>query len=618
MHPDAPSGGVGFVTDRGLHGMAHDSGRDDDERLPHVEGLLTQAWSPGVIQDALQIIAEGVTEVVGFGVSSIGVLRGGDEIETVAVAGDPDAQAELINTFRPLASLQSDIALADDWGALCFVPHERVDLESRDLGWIPDLEPGQDPDAWHPLDLLFAPLEDAQGQLIGVLCVDLPEDGVRPGPERRRELTRYVVQCARAVDALLERERLSERVRLSDAARRVVRVANAQLTLEGILAECRGELVSAFGARGMWIQTTPEFGGRTAVHSADGTEVRLPDGLVRLAELSARRLWEQRRVVIVSQRRTTSVTLDAAQREKVLAFLDGLGLASVLFVPLGAGPECFGNLVLTRAASDPEWTDVEVEVALEIGHDLGRALLNARLYEREKRLHAELRALDRYKSQLVATVSHELKNPLTGILGHLELLEAARVEPEAERSLAAVERNANRMRSLVDDLLVLARAADPDRALRPVRVDLRDVADEAVELFAIQAKRKEVTVLVDRPDVPVPAAGDCGELDRVCANLLGNALKYSPPGSQVRISTAVADDTVRLVVADEGIGISPEDQEHLWTEFFRSADPAALRESGTGLGLAIVKRIVDRHGGRIEVSSARGAGSTFTLTLPRA
>ena len=121
---------------------------------------------------------------------------------------------------------------------------------------------------------------------------------------------------------------------------------------------------------------------------------------------------------------------------------------------------------------------------------------------------------------------------------------------------------------------------------------------------------------VDAPDEPVRALGDPDELDRACANLLSNAVKYTPEGQAITISLARLAGEIVLTCADEGIGISVEDQAQLFSEFFRSTNPVALAQPGTGLGLAIVRRIVARHEGRIEVESELGAGSTFRMFLP--
>ena len=140
--------------------------------------------------------------------------------------------------------------------------------------------------------------------------------------------------------------------------------------------------------------------------------------------------------MVVSADRPFGPTISEEQGDQILFFLDSIGIASILFVPLGAGPECLGNLVLTRGADCPDWTEQEAQAALDIGHDLGRAILNARTFEREHRLVEELRALDTYRSQLIATVSHEIKNPLTAIAGHLEILEGSPDLTPAMRRLA--------------------------------------------------------------------------------------------------------------------------------------------------------------------------------------
>jgi signal transduction histidine kinase len=140
--------------------------------------------------------------------------------------------------------------------------------------------------------------------------------------------------------------------------------------------------------------------------------------------------------------------------------------------------------------------------------------------------------------------------------------------------------------------------------------------DEAVDLITVAADQKGLAVRIDAPDEPVLALGDATELDRVCANLVSNAVKYTPDGGAVTVSLARAEGEVVLTVADEGIGISEADVARLGTEFFRSSNPEAVAQPGTGLGLAIVSRVVARHGGRMSIQSALGEGSTFRVFLP--
>ncbi|MFC6342140.1 hypothetical protein ACFP8W_09140, partial [Nocardioides hankookensis] len=132
-------------------------------------------WSDSASRDTLQLIAEGVTEVAGFGIAAISVVRQDGALESVAVAGSEEARAELEGTRSTEARLLEELAKADDWGLLRFVPHERTDEGAGDTwGWVPDYEPIDAPDAWHPLDLLIAPLYDDDGLLRGTLAMDLP------------------------------------------------------------------------------------------------------------------------------------------------------------------------------------------------------------------------------------------------------------------------------------------------------------------------------------------------------------------------------------------------------------------------------------------------------------
>jgi signal transduction histidine kinase len=153
---------------------------------------------------ALQFIAEGVTELAGFEVAAISVVRDGI-LHTVAVAGDDGAGEELSDNQTPVQALLAELENAEDWGAFKFVPHEREGSHLTAYQWIPDLDVADGPDAWHPHDLLCSLLTDADGELRGVLSIDVPRDGRRPGPEQRRILELYARQAERAVITALER-----------------------------------------------------------------------------------------------------------------------------------------------------------------------------------------------------------------------------------------------------------------------------------------------------------------------------------------------------------------------------------------------------------------------------
>ena len=574
--------------------------------------------SDAASRDALQLIAEGVTELAGFGIAAISVVREDGRLESVAIAGNEQARSELEGTRTPVYRLLQELDKADDWGLLRFVPHERLDPSAGETwGWVPNIQPIDDgPDAWHPLDLLIAPLYDDQGVLRGSLAMDLPVDGRRPGEAQRAVLNRYAEQAGRAVLGALEREELADQVRMAQAARRIVRQATAQLSLERIVADSHEALVEGFRAAGMWIQTFSSGGGLGHVYSATGHAVELGPDLVTIAEAAAHEAWRMQQVAIVAPGRPFRRPINPEQGELILAYLSTIGVESLLFIPLGAGPECVGNLVLTRLPGGREWTDAEAAAALDIGHDLGRAILNARTFEREHQLVVELQELDTYKSQLIATVAHELKNPLSSVLGHLEMLESSPdLSGTTSGSLAAMERGAQRMVKVIDDLLLLSKVGDPDNPVIASPVDLSRVVDDVIDLVGLSARQKRIDLRVELPSDPILAVGDADELDRLCGNLVSNAVKYTPEGGGVVVSLRREADQIVFTCRDEGIGMSAEDVGRLGTEFFRSSNPLALAQPGTGLGLAIVRRIVQRHGGRLEIESELGHGSTFRVHL---
>lgn len=577
----------------------------------------TSTWGDAASREALQLIAEGVTELAGFGVAAITVGRE-DEFEVVAVAGNAEAREQLLGSRATRESMLAELARADDWGLFKFVPHERLTDPDETFGWVPEFEPLEGEEAWHPLDMLVAPLVDTTGTMRGFLSIDLPEDGLRPSLGHRRLLDRYAGQAGRAVITALERESLAEQLRLATAARDVVRKASRELDIKTLLLDCQPALVSGFRSAGMWIHTVDEDGrGESALYSIIGAEVELPPQLVRIAERASRLAWAAQRVDIVSRDRHTGSDINDRELGQIMDFLEDLGVTSILFVPIGSGPEPLGSLVLTRRPVDPDWSEVEADVALQVGHDLGQAIMNARAYERERELVRELKALDNYKTQLISTLSHELKSPLTSILGNLELIEHLHEVPQPiEQGLAAVGRGAHRLVRVVDDLLLLAKVGDPANPVVPLPVDLRPIVEDVRNLTTAAATQRGVAVVVDLPETPVVALGDAIELDRIVSNLVGNAIKYTPTDGTVTVTLRREATEVVLTVADNGIGISAADRTRLFREFFRSTNPSALSEPGTGLGLAIVDRIVTRHQGRIEVHSVLGEGSTFVVHLP--
>jgi len=584
---------------------------------------MTQPDIEAVFVDALQNIAEAVTDLSGCEVAAVSVARDDHTLEVIAVAGSSRARDQLWGSRLPIAEVEQELSRAERWGDLRFLPSERTGTGAKEPSGTTDSELSDDPDTGHP-DLLRAPIHDEHGRLRGLLSLDFPRDRGRPGAEQRQQLQRYALQTRRGVLAALERAELAEQVRLADAARRIVRQVSSELSIARIIEICQPAVTTGFNAVGMWLQTfDPGGGGADAVHGATEGEILVPEEFKVLGRKAAMLLWAAQDVAVVTDQTAPVIpglVLDRDQVARLQEFMaTTLEASSMLFIPIGAGQECLGNVALTRRPPSPDWTSVERQAALEIAHDLGRALVNARTFERERILLEEVRELAGYKSRLVATISHELKNPLTSILGHLEMVESEpAVTGSLSTSISAMGRAAARMRTIIDDLLLLAQVADPDTVLDPGPVDLAQVIDDVLDLLRVSMEKQGLDVALDTAAVPLYAWGDAGELFRVCVNLVSNAVKYTPRNGTITISLAATPEGIELVVADTGLGISPADQEQLFQEFFRSNNPAAVALPGTGLGLSIVHRILERHGGQIRVDSTLGVGSTFVVTLPSA
>ncbi|GAB2762502.1 hypothetical protein GCM10027020_13420 [Nocardioides salsibiostraticola] len=434
-------------------------------------------------------------------------------------------------------------------------------------------------------------------------------------PQEHRALHRLAEQAQRAIRRAEELARADEHLRLAEVAREVVRTASAQLDLDTALENCTTPLARGFDALVARIRTYP-----TEEFPEAGTpRLDAPDETVTLIHRLSHQLWRAERAgQIAASLRDPLVT---SEREYVLlvALMESFGWGRALLAPIGAGNQCLGHLILGRGPDSAAWSAEEEKTVIEIGQDLGRAVLNARAFDTERQLVDDLRELDAYKSDLIAMMSHHLRNPLAAIVGHVELTSGdAALSDEAQHSLDVIERGTQRLTRVVDDLLTFARVGDPRHPLEATEVDLDRVVIEVAEQAAMSLHQRSQRLSITHAGRPAIAAGDHDELDRLVSNLLSNAVKYTPDGGHISITTVTRDDEVEVVVSDEGFGISPEDQARLFTEFFRSTNPHALSQPGTGLGLAIVSRIVQRHLGRVELDSTLEVGSTFRVVLPSA
>lgn len=281
-------------------------------------------------------------------------------------------------------------------------------------------------------------------------------------------------------------------------------------------------------------------------------------------------------------------------------------------VPLTARDRTLGVWVLVFSVSGRQYADADIALSEELARRAALAMDNARLYE-------QAQEAVRTRDQFISIASHDLKTPVTSIKGYADLLarRAARAEnmdPRDMRAIGIIQEEAGRLNQLIELLLDVSRFQRGQLIIDRSQVNLCRLAARLV--LITQATTEQHTVELQCPnDLPV-VWGDGPRLEQVLQNLLQNAVKYSPQGGSVRLRVEQQDAGVVLSVSDEGIGIPPDAQPHLFTRFYRASNTQPLSIGGLGLGLYIVRQIVEAHDGTIAVTSELGVGSTFTVTLP--
>jgi signal transduction histidine kinase/ActR/RegA family two-component response regulator len=235
-------------------------------------------------------------------------------------------------------------------------------------------------------------------------------------------------------------------------------------------------------------------------------------------------------------------------------------------------------------------------------------------------VNEELRRLDELKSEFLAMVSHELRTPLTAIVGYSRLLlrqAHGTLTPKQLEHQEAIFRGAQRLNDLINDLLDVSRLEAGRIELAPRSLNLRQVVEQVgtVVTAAAQARRIHIRTLLP-PDL-APVQADASRLQQILVNLVGNAVKFSTPGGEVRILAGRQREQIWVAVEDDGVGIAKDELARIWDPFYQVEAPMRRRHGGSGLGLAIVRRLVELHGGVVRAESeGEGRGSRFTFTLP--
>jgi signal transduction histidine kinase/CheY-like chemotaxis protein len=482
-----------------------------------------------------------------------------------------DAYATLIGAKHPSA-LGDDlrITLAEGWAALQ-APVERA-MTTREASWIPQLlllleRAGYREETYFTVS--HAPAFGDDGEVAGMhgVCTEVTRQVIA---ERRQALLHEVATAAG---------------RREDERDLAVQVCAALAT---------DPLDVPFAA----VYLTEDGGPRLQRVASTGVDAdRLPGSADDVAGLGG--------VVATDLGVTGGPFGDPVTEAVVLPLAGGSGRGPVGALLVGVSP---------ARALDADYRTFHELLAGQVAS----AVADARAYAGERARAEALAELDRAKTTFFANVSHELRTPLTLLLGPIAdaLAESgAALPPAVHDQLTLALRNGQRLQRLVNDLLEFV-SIEAGRTA-PVRV-ATDLAADTAELAGVlraAAERAGLTLTVDCPPLPRPAAVDPRMWEKVVLNLVANAVKYTFVGS-IAVSLRAEDDEVVLRVADTGVGIPADELPALFDRFHRVADSPARSREGTGLGLALVRELVELHGGTVAVQSRPGAGSTFTVRLP--
>jgi signal transduction histidine kinase len=311
------------------------------------------------------------------------------------------------------------------------------------------------------------------------------------------------------------------------------------------------------------------------------------------------------------------ISAAGAYQSHIRETLLGAGYRALLSVPLLREGEIIGSLSLNRHVPG-EFPPEAVEVLKTFATQSALAIQNARLFREIADKSRQLEAASRHKSEFLANMSHELRTPLNAIIGFSEVLNErmfGELNDKQAEYLKDIHASGTHLLSLINDILDLSKVEAGRMELELSDFSLPSAIDSALTLVRERATRRGITLRATILDGVGEVTGDERKIRQVLLNLLSNAIKFTPEGGRIEVKAVPEDGSVDVSVIDTGVGIAPEDQEAVFEEF-RQVGASAAKQEGTGLGLALCRKFVELHGGKIWVTSALGAGSTFTFRLP--
>ena len=444
---------------------------------------------------------------------------------------------------------------------------------------------GQESVVFHSLkSIMCAPLR-ASGKIIGVIYVENRAQSGIFTPADLDLLNTFATQAAVAIEnaRLYTRtdQALAARVSELETLTQIDRELNARLDLARVLEISRRWAIKGTSAEECWIALTEEETGLFQIY-AGPKDSKLPEPGSSVFAAIARKTSPQ------------GVLVEST---------------SYLAAPLLHGDETQGAIIVARKSAFQPWAQ---EFLTRLSGRAAAAIANARLYQ-------QVQQANESKSQFVAIVTHELRIPLTSIKGYTDLIRQGVVGEINEQQLNfldVIRNNVERMSTLISDLSDISRIERGKLSLELTTVPLQGYVEETINSLRHRVKEKNQTLVAEIPANLPDVYADPNRLVQILTNLVSNAWKYTPEGGGITVRAALSNGFVRVEVSDTGLGISPEDQAKLFTQFFRSESPLVREQVGWGLGLNVTKKLVEIMNGEIGFNSVLNEGSTFWFTLP--
>ncbi|WP_181909112.1 cell wall metabolism sensor histidine kinase WalK [Paenibacillus sp. VMFN-D1] len=328
-------------------------------------------------------------------------------------------------------------------------------------------------------------------------------------------------------------------------------------------------------------------------------------------------------MVISGVRVKYTVLIDGANRVNFMFVLGFLGLAFVLCALILARVIARRILLplkeLNAAAEQIMNGNLDFEVQNRSHDEMGRfsSAFDAMRIRLKESLDQQA-ANERSRNELIASISHDLRTPITSIRGYVEGLQdgIARDEKRMDKYLAVIRNKTDQLDRMIEDLFQFAQLESGHLAMDLREMDSRELLETSVAPFEVELQNGSVLFTVVRPFPSAPVAVDAGRMMQVFENMIENAKHYAGNGTEITISATDEGERIRIAVKDNGMGISPEDIPYLFERFYRGEKSRSRTYGGAGLGLAICKQIVEAHGGHIGVLSSPGTGTEFYFTLP--